>query len=420
MAVNFGLRVKRIWQKSFPQICMYKFSGIHVRHIHKSSSYCRSKEPNQLVVTSSTFNAPEGDRNKDTFLEAVKIYTTRPGPRRSQVEFIYSALKHMEEFGVHRDLQAYKEIIDILPKGTYIPTNMFQAEFMHYPKQQQCIIDVLEQMEDNGVCPDAETDAMVLNIFGRHGFPTKKLRRMTYWMPKFKNLSPWALPEKIPTSNLEVAKLAVQRMGSVDPATEMEIFQTSELRDAIDDTWIVSGQSATQRELLAKLQEKKTVFVEGAFPIWLRRTSINYFILRSDPEPLSEEDQKQRAQFDYDDVSQLRSWILGQENLTRKDIIIEPSVHEQEDGTILAVAVTGTCSKDSLLSWIRFLEKKNPNLANLSILFATNSPLGKIVSLLTVYQLMCVFFLQIGEVIPAIESSVPVNTVKKITDTSDL
>ncbi|KZS09221.1 putative Evolutionarily conserved signaling intermediate in Toll pathway [Daphnia magna] len=160
MAVNFGLRVKRIWQKSFPQICMYKFSGIHVRHIHKNSSYCRSKEPNQLVVTSSTFNAPEGDRNKDTFLEAVKIYTTRPGPRRSQVEFIYSALKHMEEFGVHRDLQAYKEIIDILPKGTYIPTNMFQAEFMHYPKQQQCIIDVLEQMEDNGVCPDAETDAM--------------------------------------------------------------------------------------------------------------------------------------------------------------------------------------------------------------------------------------------------------------------
>ncbi|KZR99958.1 Evolutionarily conserved signaling intermediate in Toll pathway, partial [Daphnia magna] len=82
----------------------------------------------------------------------------------------------------------------------------------------------------------------------------------------------------------------------------MEIFQTSELRDAIDDTWIVSGQSATQRELLAKLQEKKTVFVEGAFPIWLRRTSINYFILRSDPEPLSEEDQKQRAQFDYDGV----------------------------------------------------------------------------------------------------------------------
>ncbi|KZR99957.1 Evolutionarily conserved signaling intermediate in Toll pathway-like protein [Daphnia magna] len=39
--------------------------------------------------------------------------------------------------------------VDTLPKGTCI--NMFQAEFMHYPKQQQCIIDVLEQMEDDGV-----------------------------------------------------------------------------------------------------------------------------------------------------------------------------------------------------------------------------------------------------------------------------
>ena len=141
---------------------------------------------------------------------------------------------------------------------------------------------------------------MVLNIFGRHGFPTKKLRRMTYWMPKFKNLSPWALPEKIPNSNLEIAKLAVQRMGSVDPATVIEIFQTSELKDAIDDTWIVCGQAQKQKDLLAKLKEKQTVFVEGAFTIWLRRTSINYFILRSEPVPLSEEEQKLRSEFDYD------------------------------------------------------------------------------------------------------------------------
>ncbi len=141
---------------------------------------------------------------------------------------------------------------------------------------------------------------MVLNIFGRHGHPTKKLMRMSYWMPKFKNLSPWALPDKIPSSNLEIAKLAVRRMCSVDPASELEVFQTSELKDSIDDTWIVSGQSATQRELLAKLREKQTVFVEGAFTIWLRRTSINYFILRTDPVPLSEDEVKERAEFDYD------------------------------------------------------------------------------------------------------------------------
>lgn len=119
-----------------------------VRLIHHSKTFL--KENNELVARPSMFNVPDEHKNKDTFLEAIKIYTTRPGPRRGQVEFIYSALKFMEEFGVQRDLQAYKDILDILPKGTYIPTNMFQAEFMHYPKQQQCILDLLEQMEDNG------------------------------------------------------------------------------------------------------------------------------------------------------------------------------------------------------------------------------------------------------------------------------
>jgi len=56
----------------------------------------------------------------------------------------------MRYFGVHRDLDAYKTIIDIFPKGILVATNMFQVEFMHYPKQQQAGIDILEQMEDYG------------------------------------------------------------------------------------------------------------------------------------------------------------------------------------------------------------------------------------------------------------------------------
>lgn len=148
--------------------------------------------------------------------------------------------------------------------------------------------------------PDAETEDMVLNIFGNHGFPTKKLKRMAYWMPKFKNLSPWPLPDNIPNSNIELAKLAIQRMCSVDPASKMDIFHTKDLKDAIDDTWIVSGQSPTQRELLQKLGEKQTVYVEGAFTIWLRRASLNYFILRSDATPLSAEELERHSNFDYD------------------------------------------------------------------------------------------------------------------------
>lgn len=90
------------------------------------------------------------DKSKDTFLDMIRIFESRDVHKRGHVEFIYTALRHMEEFGVHKDLEVYKSLIDILPKGKYIPTNIFQAEFQHYPKQQQCITDVLEQMEDNG------------------------------------------------------------------------------------------------------------------------------------------------------------------------------------------------------------------------------------------------------------------------------
>lgn len=49
-------------------------------------------------------------------------------------------------------------------------------------------------------------------------------------------------------------------------------------------------------------------------------------------------------------------------------------MHEQEDGVIFGICATGTSSKDSLLSWIRLLEKdNNPNLGQASIVFTLRS-----------------------------------------------
>lgn len=53
-----------------------------------------------------------------------------------------------------------------------------------------------------------------------------------------------------------------------------------------------------------------------------------------------------------------------------KEMVLRPqSVHEQEDGIIMGICCTGTSSKDSLLSWIRFLRKTNPKLDNIQVLF---------------------------------------------------
>merc|ERR1711872_510994 len=85
---------------------------------------------------------------------------------------------------------------------------------------------------------------------------------------------------------------------------------------------------------------------------------------------------------EVDDVSKidLKFWFEGKSEEPEEDKGIQPipSVHEQEDGIILAVCATGTSSRDSLLSWIRLLQESNPHLEKLTILFTQSSPLGEV------------------------------------------
>lgn len=225
----------------------------------------------------------------------------------------------------------------------------------------------------SGVIPDSEVENMLKNIFGRTGHPVRKYWRMMYWMPKFKNLSPWPVPNPPPNDALELAKLALERMCSVDLQSKIDIFNTNELEDSVDDTWIVSGQSPIQKELLEKHDKSKALFIEGPFNIWLRYKCITYFILRSEP---PENFIEKNEDIEVDDVSDIEVPIfsLGKVKQKKNKLAIIRSVHEQKDGTIYAICCTGCSTKDSLLSWIRFLEKNgNPCLANLAILFKFRS-----------------------------------------------
>ncbi len=130
-----------------------------------------------------------------------------------------------------------------------------------------------------------------MNVFGRKGHPVRKFWRMMYWMPKFKNLSPWLLPNPVPDEILELAKLAVDRMCSVDIQSTISVYETKEVESSVDDTWIVSGQSVEQKELLTKHDKNSALHIEGPYLIWLRNKSINYFVLRGEPKPPLEEEE---------------------------------------------------------------------------------------------------------------------------------
>lgn len=91
----------------------------YVRTIHTSlTNYEDKKEETQkAIVHRDSFQEIE-NKTKNSYLEMVKIFVNRDNIyRRGHVEFIYSALKNMEEFGVQKDLEVYKALIDVLPKG---------------------------------------------------------------------------------------------------------------------------------------------------------------------------------------------------------------------------------------------------------------------------------------------------------------
>lgn len=323
----------------------------------------------QVVIYDPFVNIKTKD--KQTYLELVKVFEGQDHRRRGHVEFIYAALVKMKEFGVHKDLEAYKALINVFPKGRFIPTNIFQAEFMHYPKQQQCAVDLLEQMEDNGVMPDVETEDILLNIFGRRGFALRKYWRMMYWMPKFKNLSPWALPEELPKDTLELALLAIHRITSVDADTKVEVLQTEDIEASLDKTWIVSAQSPVQKKLLSEQPPDEPLVIKGPYNVYLKEQAVTYFTLLG----------KIRPDFidntDTDDVSTIEkpTGIPGYMDSAYLPAVKSNSVHEQDDGTVLSVCATGTSSRDSLLSWVRLLEKNdNPLLSTLPVIFTLVAP----------------------------------------------
>lgn len=113
-----------------------------------TTEQCFDKDSKVEVVSVDSFNNVQ-EKNKKTYLDMLRVYQMEKY-RSGHVEFINTAIKHLDEFGVNEDLETYKKLIQVLPAGKFVPQNYIQSEFMHYPKHQQCIIDLLQKMEDNG------------------------------------------------------------------------------------------------------------------------------------------------------------------------------------------------------------------------------------------------------------------------------
>ncbi|CAD5116895.1 unnamed protein product [Dimorphilus gyrociliatus] len=340
-----------------------------------------AEKEKQLVLHQSSqyFDTVAKDKeDKRNFMRAIAMYiAAEKVRRRGHVEFINAALQQMKRFNVHRDLETYKMLMKVFPTEVMVAKRTWEVEWQHYPKQQQCAIDLMDQMEYYSVIPDDQFGYMLKDVFGDKAHAFRKYRRMMYWLPKFKNVNPYPIPLDLPNDPRELALIALKRM-SIDLQTEYSIFETSELDNAIDKTFVASAQSWRQRELIESHDAKKPLFVEGGYTIWLRDNKLQYFKLWSEANPnvpkhVFPEDLRKK----YNEKNLFNFKTIFDDE--REHSLTTPNVmHQQADGTVLGLCITGTGSKESLVSWVTFLQKTNKKLADIPVIFTLKSPTSQI------------------------------------------
>ena len=315
----------------------------------------------------------DGPKDKETFLDRVEEFSKTVTKRRhGQVEFIYAAIRILKDYGVHKDLQAYKALMDIFPKDVMTPTNVVQTIFFHFNKQQDCAVEILHAMELAGVEPDHEMEELVIDIFSKNSMVWRKCARQLYWFSKIRNSNPFPLPEGDISNReaIDLAKLALRRMCP-DIQTRISVYSTSQIEGSIDNTWIVSAQAPSQKDLIDEIAPDQPLYVEGAFRVWLKDQQLLFHYLRADNR--AQINPMEQNQKDPLDVTNLSFHLYG--STKEPDVLMtQKGVHQQADGTILAIAATGTSSRDSLLSWIRILQTSNPKMDHLNVIFTLKAP----------------------------------------------
>jgi signaling intermediate in Toll pathway protein len=310
---------------------------------------------------------PKEDRNKATFNNAVAMFQHNRMRATGHVEFLNVAVKYLKEFNLHKDLDTYKNLLNVFPKGPLIPTNVFQKMFQHFPLQQHCCVNILDTMEWHGVHPDKEIHDIVANAFGEWNFATRKIKRMLYWMPKLRYTNKYLDRRDVENKKLDDTQLAriALKMMCRDPGTSLTYLKVNQENTEDGDStvsWIVSAQSPLQRKLISQLRETPILYVDGPNLVYVMEKRVKYFILSGPPE-----------EKDFNDFIEKRD-IYDVTNIRKKffelhDDFNELNVHQQADQTILGLAVFEHESEAMSLSWINHLSEKNPKLKEATVLF---------------------------------------------------
>lgn len=339
------------------------FTRLQIRHsATKPPKYTSSTFNNDTNSTALTEGEPKAIFEKEfpEYFDEGKFVN-----RISYVDFIDEALARMKELGVHRNLEAYKELLRVFPPGKYHPLSNWDLIGMPNPPQQLAAIRILTQMGANRVHPDKEVEALVIQGFSKRSEVWNLCARMTYWTMKLANLDPNPLPEKLPEKTYDIAKLALARMQT-DLASLITLTSTSSVPESVDRTWVVYSQSPLQKAIIQDLSKDCILYIEESGLVYVHDKYLSYFVLKYyvDEKIAKTKNQPPEPDFNYNTC---KVQFYGKP--IREKLESMRDKHFDGESHILSTCFTGTSSHDSVLSWLRILERRNPNLSKLNVVF---------------------------------------------------
>ncbi len=151
--------------------------------------------------------------NREQFALVLKEFMSREKYRKGHVNFIKLAVQRMDEFKLEKDLLTYNRILDIFPKGRFVPKRMLDAFWPRSTPQLELALDLLTKMEEHGIRPDYNTYMLLVETFGKTSLPVDKCYRIAYWFDKYENADPYEIKGELPSDPVELSRLSLKRIA---------------------------------------------------------------------------------------------------------------------------------------------------------------------------------------------------------------
>lgn len=153
------------------------------------------------------------EKNKAGFLKVIEEFLKGDKSKRGHVEFIFSAVKRLEEFHVEKDFEVYHRLLDVFPTHHFYALTRLDALWSRYQPQIEAAVAVLERMDYFGVVPTYETVKKLSDILGENSQPVDKALRMGWWHSMMQDANPYNIGGTERYRPYVLAGLVLKRMA---------------------------------------------------------------------------------------------------------------------------------------------------------------------------------------------------------------